>query len=62
MPIVRARWLVYDDTPICREAQARGPVGVDAVEKVSVNWLWNWILKLSNPGEWDFESKLRPHA
>ena len=25
--------------------EPRGPVWVDAVEKVSVNWLWNWILK-----------------
>jgi len=34
----------------------------DSVEKVSVNCLWNLILKQSNPCEWIYESRLRPGA
>jgi hypothetical protein len=34
----------------------------DAVDKVSKIELWNWNLKLSNPGKQFFESRLRARA
>ena len=37
----------------------RRPHMTDTVEKVSAKKLWNWNLKLWNPGKWNFESRLR---